>query len=219
MTHPTPKAVLFDCDGVLVDSEPATFELIVEELAAHGLPLDIHEAERIFIGGTIADVARQAGEMGAALPDGWVQHYYDRLYQRLAAGTPLMGGVPEMLTALDRAGIKYAVGSNGTTQKMRTTLGQHPGVWDKLKDKLFSGQDLGCPKPQPGLYLTAAKALGVSPEACVVVDDSANGCKGGINAGMRTIGFASGQRDGLDALGIDVVEDMASLATALDISL
>lgn len=219
MTHPTPKAVLFDCDGVLVDSEPATFELIVEELAAHGLPLDMHEAERIFIGGTIADVARQAGEMGAELPQGWVQHYYDTLYQRLAAGTALFDGVAAMLAALDRAGIAYAVGSNGTTQKMTTTLGQHPGVWAKLNDRLFSGQELGCPKPQPGLYLTAAKALGIAPEDCVVVDDSANGCKGGLAAGMRTIGFASGQRDALDALGIEIVEDIAALAALIGVDL
>lgn len=209
------KAVLFDCDGVLVDSEPMALDLIGEELAAHGLPLSHEEMDQLFIGGTIAGVFEKSRTMGANLPDDWITTFYERLYARLAAGTPLMGGTREMLHALDTAGIKYAVGSNGTQRKMRTTLGQHPDIWARLKDQLFSGQELGCPKPDPGLYLAAARSLNVPPESCVVVDDSATGCQGGINAGMRTIGFASGRREALDALGIEVVRDMGELGALL----
>ncbi|MGH1367916.1 MAG: HAD family hydrolase [Maritimibacter sp.] len=213
----TLKAVLFDCDGVLVDSEPAAFELIGEELAAHGLHLSHEELEAHFVGGTIHIVFEKSRAMGADLPDGWVDHFYEKLYARLAKGTALFPGVEALLDALDWAGIKYAVGSNGTQRKMRTTLGQHLSVWDRLQGNLFSGQELGCPKPDPALYLTAAKSLGVAPENCVVVDDSATGCQGGLNAKMRTIGFASGKREGLDALGIEVARDMSELRELLGI--
>lgn len=208
-------AVLFDCDGVLVDSEPAAFELLVDELAAHGRPMSMAEAEATFIGGTIAGVAGKARSMGIGFGPTWVDDFYGRLYARLAAGTDLMPGVERMLDRLDAAGIPYAVGSNGTVRKMEITLGQHPDVWSRLKDRLFSGQALGAPKPAPDLYLAAAAALGVAPNNCVVVDDSPTGCRAGIAAGMQTIGFASGAREPLDALALPVVENMDALAAHL----
>ncbi|MFY8147401.1 MAG: HAD family hydrolase, partial [Rhodobacter sp.] len=152
----TPRAVIFDCDGVLVDSEPAAFDLLAEDLAAHGLVLRRAEMERIFIGGTIAGVHVRARSLGATLPDGWVAEFYERLYARLAEGTPLVPGVLDLLDTLDAAGIPYAVGSNGSDRKMQVTLGQHPGLLDRFGDRLFSGQTLGAPKPAPDLYLHAA---------------------------------------------------------------
>jgi beta-phosphoglucomutase-like phosphatase (HAD superfamily) len=117
-----------------------------------------------------------------------------------------------VLDVLDSAGIPYAVGSNGETRKMHTTLRQHPGVWRRVKDHLYSGQELGCPKPDPGLYLHAANALGVAPGDCVVVDDSPTGCAAGIAAGMRTLGFAAaGGAEALAATGAEVFNDMSAL--------
>lgn len=211
------KAVLFDCDGVLVDSEPIAFELLREELAAHGRPMSLEEAERTFIGGTIVGVADQARAMGIGFGPDWVDTFYAELYTRLEAGTPLMPGVADIPTKLDEAGIRYAVGSNGTTRKMAITLGQHADVWSKLEDHLYSGQELGAPKPAPDLFLTAARALGVEPTECIVVDDSPTGCKAGLAAGIRTIGFASSNREPLDALGVEVVKSMAELSDLLDL--
>ncbi|WP_298492899.1 HAD family phosphatase [uncultured Maritimibacter sp.] len=210
-----PKAVLFDCDGVLVDSEPPAFDLLCEELAAHGRPMPRAEAEETFIGGTIAGVADKARGMGIGFGTDWVDHFYDTLYARLEEGVPLMPGVVETLDALDAAAIPYAVGSNGTIRKMTITLGAHPAVWERLKDRLHSGQEIGAPKPLPDLYLAAAHALGVAPEDCVVVDDSPSGAKAGIAAGMRTIGFTP-HGDGLLApLGIETVTSFAQLQTRL----
>lgn len=213
-----PAAVLFDCDGVLVDSEPAGFDLLEAEFAAHGLPLDRDEMERLFVGSTIAALADEARRMGAGFPPDWVDGFYEKLYARLAEGTELFPGVEDLLDRLDAAGIPYAVGSNGTTRKMRTTLGQHQGVWTRLKDHLYSGQEIGAPKPAPDLYLMAAEALGVAPEGCVVIDDSATGCRGGLAAGMRVIGFAPGHvPDSLAALGVEIATSMADVGRRLDL--
>lgn len=207
-----PAAVLFDCDGVLVDSEPIAFALLGDELSAHGLPMTETEMKTLFLGGTMKQVAERARALGAGLAPDWVERFYDALYRRLAVGTPLIAGVEAVLDRLDAAAIPYAVGSNGTTRKMMTTLSQHPAVWDRVKDRLFSGQELGHPKPDPRLYRTAAAALGVAPEACVVIDDSVAGCRGGIATGSRTLGFAP-HDDGADLAetGAEVFHRMADL--------
>jgi HAD superfamily hydrolase (TIGR01509 family) len=185
-----PSGVIFDCDGVLVDSEPASFDLLADDLAAHGLDLPRDEMERIFLGGTIAGVHAKARLLGASLPDDWVADFYERLYARLAEGTPLVPGVLAVLDALDAAGVPYAVGSNGSDRKMQVTLGQHPGLLARFNGRLFSGQSLGAPKPAPDLYLHAAQALGLLPGECVVIEDSPTGARAARAAGMRCFGYA-----------------------------
>lgn len=185
-----PAAVLFDCDGVIVDSEPILFGLLGEDLARYGLSLDPAEMERLFIGGTVSGAFTLARQLGADLPDGWVDDFYARTYARLAEGTPLIAGIEAVLDALDAAGIPYAVGSNGSEEKMHVTLGQHPEVYRRMKGRLFSGQALGAPKPAPDLYLFAAKAVGADPRACIVIEDSPTGARAARAAGMRCFGFA-----------------------------
>lgn len=116
-----------------------------------------------FVGLTMDDLATRARGMGARLPDLWAARFPERVQARLAAGTPLVAGVETLLDTLDKAGIAYAVASNGWPEKMQTTIGQHPTVWARVADLLFSGASLGCPKPDPGVYLSAARALGVKP--------------------------------------------------------
>lgn len=186
-----PAAVIFDCDGVIVDSEEMTFDLLADEFATHGLPLDRDVIARDYIGGTMADVASRAKAAGATLPEEWVDRFYTRLYAHLAKGTPLVAGVLGVLDALDDAGIPYAIGSNGSDQKMQVTLGQHPGLVARFRGHLYSGQTLGAPKPAPDLYLHAARALGVSPKDCIVIEDSPTGARAARMAGMRCFGYAA----------------------------
>lgn len=208
----TVQAVLFDCDGVLVDSEPVTFALIQEDFAAHGLHRTIAELEPLFIGHTIEETGDYARAEGAPLPADWADTFYDRMCARLAQGTALMQGVEALLDRLDAAGVPYAVGSNGRMQKMRATLGQHPALWARLEGRLFSGQDLKMPKPAPDLYLHAARHLGVAPAQCVVVEDTATGARAGIAAGMRVLGYApQGPNPRLAAVGAEVFSDMAQV--------
>lgn len=208
----TPRAVIFDCDGVLVDSEAMTFDLLASDLQAHGLDLPRAEMERIFLGGTIPGGHLKARSLGARLPDDWVAGFYARLYALLAAGTPLVPDIPEVLDALEAAGIPFAVGSNGTDHKMQITLGQHPGLMARFGGRLFSGQTLGAPKPAPDLYLHAARALGCAPADCVVVEDSPLGARAAAAAGMRCFGFAPhGDGAGLAFEGAQVFHSMAEL--------
>lgn len=208
----TPRAVIFDCDGVLVDSEPASFALMATDLAAHGLTMPRAEMERLFLGGTIAGVFTSARSLGAALPDTWVADFYERLYARLAEGTGLIPGILDVLDRLDQSAIPYAVGSNGSDHKMQVTLGQHPGLIARFCGHLYSGQTLGAPKPAPDLYLHAAHALGQRPADCIVIEDSPTGARAAAAAGIPCFGYAPhGDGAALRAQGATVFHAMSDL--------
>lgn len=183
-----PDMVIFDCDGVLVDSEPITNRVIQESLAAHGLPLEIDEIMHLFVGGTMQGVMDVSCEMGAALPGNWLDHIYSEIFEALAKEVMPIPGAVAVLDVLDAAGIAYAVGSNGPHAKMAVTLAR-TGLAERLNGRIFSREDVKQPKPAPDVYLLAAAKAGIAPERCVVVEDSASGAKAGVAAGMRTLGF------------------------------
>ncbi|WP_128254823.1 HAD family hydrolase [Falsirhodobacter deserti] len=209
------RAVIFDCDGVLVDSEPPTLDLITRDLAAHGLELDHDGVERLFLGGTIPGVFRAARQLGADLPETWVQDIYARIYALLRQHTPLVPGIPGLLDRLDAAKIPYAVGSNGTTEKMMITLGQHPDVWRRLEGRVFSGQELNMPKPDPGLYRHVARFLGHDPADCAVIEDSPTGARAARAAGIPCFGYAPGGNTRLADEGATVFDSMDDLPALL----
>ena len=211
-----PKLVIFDCDGVLVDSEMITNRLLRDDLAGRGMDLPLDQIMRLFVGGTMASVAVKAAEMGAEIPEGWVDQFYSKMYAGLAQGTPLIEGVAEVLDRLDEAGVPYCVGSNGSLEKMGITLGQHPEVQVRLAGKLYSAHALGVAKPDPGLFLAAARDFGIQPGDCAVIDDSPTGCIAARRAGMRGLGFAE-HDDGarLAAEGAEVFHRMADLPELL----
>lgn len=179
--------VIFDCDGVLVDSEPLTNRVLQRNLAGYGLEMSLEDIMAQFVGGTIKGVGEQAREMGADLPDTWVDELYAQMFEALIDVTPIPGAV-DVLDALDDAGIVYAVGSNGPHAKMAITL-PRCGLADRLAGRVYSREDVPNPKPAPDVYLLAAKNAGIAPERCVVVEDSGSGARAGKAAGMFVAGF------------------------------
>lgn len=212
-----PSAVLFDCDGVVVDSEAIAFDLLRGELAGAGLVLDHAAMERHFLGGTVADLFHKARGLGADLPPGWVPAFYERLYARLRLGVPLVPGIGAVLDRLAAAGVPVAIGSNGSAEKMQITLGQHPQVLARFGGHLYSGQALGRPKPAPDLYLHAAAMLGADPARAVVIEDSATGARAARAAGMRCYGYAPGGGAALVAEGALPFTDMSALPGLLGV--
>lgn len=209
-----PQAVLFDCDGVIVDSEGPTFDLLIADLAAHGLRLTRQQLETDYIGGTIEIIAGKIRAGGTALPETWVQDFHQRMYALLAQGTPLVSGILTVFDALDAAGIPYAVGSNGTARKMEISLGQH-GLIPRFR-AVLSGQAIGRPKPDPAIYLQAARACGADPARCVVIEDSPSGAKAALAAGIPCLGYAGHGPDTpparqLAALGVPLFARMDDL--------
>lgn len=209
-----PQAVLFDCDGVIVDSEGPTFDLLIADLAAHGLRLTRQQLETDYIGGTIEIIAGKIRAAGTALPETWVQDFHQRMYALLAQGTPLVSGILTVFDALDAVGIPYAVGSNGTARKMEISLGQH-GLIPRFR-AVLSGQAIGRPKPDPAIYLQAARACGAEPARCVVIEDSPSGAGAALAAGIPCLGYAGHGPDTpparqLAALGVPLFARMDDL--------
>lgn len=210
--------VIFDCDGVLVDSEPLTNQVMVENLAGYGLSMSVDEAINRFMGGTMKGVMMQAREMGAPLPDDWLDEIYGAMFERLAAEVEIVPGVDVVLDALDAAEVVYAVGSNGPHDKMAITL-RRTGLWDRLSGRIFSGYDVSAPKPAPDVYLAAASATGVPASRCAVIEDSASGATAGKAAKMTTFGFTRDTpRTKLEPICDALFDDMAHLPDLLGIS-
>ncbi|MEY4983109.1 MAG: hypothetical protein RIR62_1375, partial [Pseudomonadota bacterium] len=181
------------------------------------LTLTLEDLEAGYIGGTVETVAQKARANGARLPEDWVSDFYERMYAMLRAEVALIPGILGVLDALDSAGIPYAMGSNGTPEKMQITLGQH-GLVERFRGHLYSGQALGRPKPAPDLYLHAAGRLGVPVAGCVVIEDSAAGARAARAAGMRCFGYApKGVHAALAAEGAILFNRMDDLPALLGV--
>lgn len=217
-TFPTPKLVIFDCDGVLVDSEPVSNMVLIDNLARYGLHLTLHQSMQTFVGGSMAGVAAKAREMGASLPENWIDEIYGETYARLAEGVALNAGVADLLARLDQAQIPCCVASNGSEEKMRITLGQN-GLWARFHPHaMFSAHSLGVAKPEPGLFLAAASHFGVQARDCLVIEDSGSGVTAAVRAGMRCLGYSPhGSGAILTALGAEVFDNMAQVPALISL--
>lgn len=210
-----PDMVIFDCDGVLVNSEPITNRVIQADLARHGLPLELDDIMALFVGGTMQGVMDLARDMGAALPDDWLDHIYPAMNAALADEVEPVKGAIAVLDALDAAGIPYAIGSNGPHAKMDVTLPKC-GLRERFAARRYSREDVAMPKPAPDIYLKAAREAGIAPSRCAVIEDSASGARAGVAAGMFTFGYSAETPSGRLAPICDALfDDMAQLPALL----
>ncbi|MCU0941427.1 MAG: HAD family phosphatase [Hydrogenophaga sp.] len=183
-------AVLFDCDGVLVDSEPITNGVLREVLNESGWAITPDECERLFIGRAVRDQrALIEAETGRPLTDAWMQAFYERRNARLRAELQAIEGVHEAVAHLHAlVGGRIACASGADRPKVVMQLDQ-VGLRRWFGDAIFSGHDLPRSKPHPDVYLAAAAHLGVDPARCLVIEDTAPGAQAGLAAGATVWGF------------------------------
>lgn len=210
-----PQLVIFDCDGVLVDSEPIANRVFAEQLGLHGLPLSVDDVVKRFIGRSRDTCIAMAGEMrGRPFHAGFAQEWDDALHEAIGREVRPVEGIPEVLGSLR---IPYCVASNGEPSHMQVSL-TAAGLMPLVEGRLFSAKQVAHPKPAPDLFLHAARAMGADPAACAVVEDTPTGVRAGIAAGMRVFAYCGGghtDRAEVSALGATAFEDMRSLPALL----
>ncbi len=207
---------IFDCDGVLVDSEALTHEALVMELAELGIDLDIERAIGLFMGNSLKQSVAIIEEMlGAPLPENFFPEWREKLYVHLReAPVQAVAGIVEVLDSLS---MPVCVCSNGPLRKIQTTLGV-TGLWERFEDRIYSSES-GLPgKPAPDLFLAAARDFNASPERTFVVEDSVKGVTAASAAGMKVFAYAAADyvdADELAALGATVFTDMRELPSLI----
>ena len=185
------KAVLFDCDGVLADSEGLANTIVAEELTALGWALDAHDAQRQFLGLSLPDMRPRIEARIGPLPLGWEAALSQRIERELADGVLPMAGAEAALLAVAAAGLPMAVCSNSGRSELLLKM-RVLGFGRFFGDRVFSYQDVPRPKPAPDLYITAASACGVPTAHCLVVEDSAAGVAAGLAAGCQVVSLVAG---------------------------
>ncbi len=205
--------MIFDCDGVLVDSEPIANRVLCKALIGVGLDCDAAETARATRGLSMASVLTwAAAELGRALPDDFVERVQARTFAAFRAG---LEPVPGVAAALERIPIPICVASSGEAEKIRLSLGL-TGLLPRFEGRVFSATEVARGKPYPDLFLHAARALGAEPAACAVVEDSLPGVEAGRAADMTVLAYADGRDAGpLAAAGARVFADMAELPDLL----
>jgi HAD superfamily hydrolase (TIGR01509 family) len=215
MSGAAPELVIFDCDGVLIDSERLAVRVDVEMLRELGWPLTEAEVIERFVGRSDRDTrAAIETHLGRRLPDGWGEQM-ERLYRNAFAAE--LGPVKGIVDALDAITLPTCIASSGTHDHLRYTLGL-TGLYERFAGRIFSAEDVCEGKPAPDLFLFAAEQMGVPPARCVVVEDSRSGVLAARAADMRVLAFAGGLTPAelLTGPGTTVFDEMDELPTLLD---
>ncbi|MBX3118924.1 MAG: HAD family hydrolase [Fimbriimonadaceae bacterium] len=208
-----PQLVIFDCDGVLVDSEPIANRVFAELIRENGWPITLEETIQRFVGRSLPScITEIEAHLGRQLPAEFGEQYHDRVCQAFVTELRAVHGVREAILSLD---CSFCVASSSGHVKLRHTLNT-VGLLPLFEGRIFSSEDVVHGKPAPDLFLYAAQRMGFEPESCVVVEDSEAGVQAGIAAGMRVLayrGYADPMR--LSALGATPFDDMGELAQLL----
>ena len=186
----TPKLVIFDCDGVLVETESITNRILSAFFTSHGAPIDEADVHHLFSGGTMQTAGAEAVQRGAILPEDWLDQIYAQMFAGLRKGVVVIDGIFDLLDLLDERRIDYAIASNGPMAKMAISL-TPSGLWDRFGDRIYTGHAHGKPKPAPEMLLYACEKAGVDPRDAVMIDDTTAGTRAADAAGMPAIGFAA----------------------------
>ncbi len=207
--------VIFDCDGVLVDSEVISCRVHAEALTRHGYPITAEQVRARFLGRSARDANSEIErELGRALPAAYDDDRRTALLDALAQSVEAIPHVHDALTAIGR---RMCVASSGAHDKIFTTLSR-AGLYDRFAPHIFSAMQVKASKPAPDLFLLAAAEMAVAPSRCLVIEDSVSGVTAARAAGMGVIGFTGGShcrtgddRPLRDAGAAVVIDDMRAL--------
>jgi HAD superfamily hydrolase (TIGR01509 family) len=211
------KLVIFDCDGVLVDSEPISCSVLARLLTAEGLPTTLAQARRDYQGLLLTEVRASAeAKLGRALADDWLTGFERERAEEFARQLEAVSGALDAVERVTEAGLRVCVASQGKREKTELSL-ELTGLRGHFSDRaLFSADEVLRGKPHPDLFLHAARMMGGEPEGCVVVEDTPPGVRAAISAGMRALGYAAdSDEEALGRAGADTFHSMAELPRLL----
>jgi len=209
--------VIFDCDGVLVDSEVISNAVLARMLTTEGLPTTLREARRDYQGLLLADVqARAEAKLGRSLPASWMAEYEHERAEAFRHELQPIAGAAEAVRHVKAAGLKVCVASQGALEKTRMTLGL-TGLRELFAPHaLFSAQDVPRPKSDPALFEHAAARMNAKLSDCVVIEDTPSGIMAAVAARMRAIGYAADSDEhALRNAGAEIIRSMEHLPELL----
>jgi HAD superfamily hydrolase (TIGR01509 family) len=203
------EGIILDSDGTLVDSEKLAMEVLVQHVGEYGLILTADELLALFKGKRLAEsVERLSALSGTLLPDSFVPEFRRRMGETFAKRLQAIAGATDLVKALK---IPYCVASNGPRDKIELSL-RLTGLLPYFEEgRIFSAFDVGVWKPDPGLFLHAAKAMQLQPNNCAVVEDSLPGITAGIAAGMTVFALQVDAPDPQIPAGVRIVRSLSEL--------
>jgi HAD superfamily hydrolase (TIGR01509 family) len=212
--------LIFDCDGVLVDSEPTSNRILARAITEAGLPMQAVEVADLFEGMRLADIQAEVEKrLGSQLPKDWLASFEAEREAAFEQGLPPIPGVLKVLTSAKAAGRQMCVASQARREKTELTLGLTglSSFFDMTS--LFSSAMVERGKPHPDLFLFAAAAMGFEPADCIVIEDGVLGVEAGCRAGMAVLGYGQGSKaERLAGAGAQVFASMAELPGLLDLA-
>lgn len=192
--------VIFDCDGVLIDSEVISARMLVKELTNYDIHVDLAYVVRHFLGRSYPVVLSQIKtDFGVLLPDGFEADYRARLLTSFSAHLTVMPHVREVIEGLR---VPYCLATSSSPARLRHSM-QIVGLSALFEGRSFTSSEVSRGKPAPDLFLHAAAKMGAAPERCLVIEDSLSGVRAGLSAGMEVWRFVGGSH----LAGLDTAPD------------
>lgn len=214
-----PRLVIFDCDGILVDTEGLGNRRLANWLTDAGYPIAYEACRRRFAGRSMVSIAAEVEAEGVPLGPDFVERWNLALPDLFANGVEAVPYVRDFIGDVQAARLDFCVATSARLTKMQITLGA-TGLLPLFEGRMFSASMVDRGKPAPDLFLHAAKTMGFEPQDCVVVEDSVAGTQAGVAAGMRVFSYCGdpmADRDGLAAAGGILFHDMRTLAGLIPI--
>jgi len=206
------KCIIFDSDGVLVDSETITAEVFQKMAGELGLDLDFDSAIELFTGTSMKENLKYIEEnIEGALPENFEKEFRQQSYEAFKTDLIAVKGIRSLIEKLR---VPFCVASSGPVEKIRLNLSL-VNLLDYFENRIYSSYDIGSWKPDPGIFLHAAKSMGFKPEACVVIEDSASGIRAALAGGFKVYALSDGKKkktfENLGAIAFESMKELEGL--------